>query len=339
MATAGRTGDTSTRLRLRRQRMASLAWLLVPVVLVVGLLTLIDIGGLGQLMTSWKSLVEIAVFVLLFQVLFRLMQGTRGEGILKGMTLVLLGGFLLLLALVQVLELPALRVVLGSVLQYALIALVIIFQPELRRGLMRVGEKRFVRLFIRDNVSVVDEVVEAALRMAKNRIGALIAIEREVGLGTYIEGGVQLDAQVSAELLETIFFPGTPLHDGAVVIREQRIAAAGCFFPLTDDPTVSKHLGSRHRAGKGLSEETDAVTVICSEETGQVSIAVAGELHRNLDKAGLESMLRRLISTPGAEATLRPPGGGEGLLGPADAAEPPPASARPAPEATAEAVR
>jgi diadenylate cyclase len=288
------------RIRLRRQRAASVGWLLLPILLVAALLIVTTSGGFVERVTSsWKPLVEIAAFVLFFQVLFRYMQGTRGEGILKGMTAVLLGGFMVLFYLIDAYELPRLRVVIQNTFQYAVIALVIIFQPELRRGLVRIGEKPLVRFFLRDAGSVVDPVVEAALRMSKNRVGALIAIEREVGLGTFIEGGVRCDAEITASLLETVFFPGTALHDGACIIKDNRLAAAGCFFPLTDDLGISKQLGSRHRAGIGLTEETDAVVVICSEETGAISVGVDGELFRDLDKEKLESLLRKLVSTPG----------------------------------------
>ncbi|RME74944.1 MAG: TIGR00159 family protein, partial [Planctomycetota bacterium] len=270
-----KSSEHTFRTLLRRQRLVSALWLFAPLPVVATAFVLTASGSLGErLAASWKPIVEISIFVLLFQLLFRYLRGTRGEGILKGITAVLLLGFMALFYLADAYELPRLRVVVENMFQYAVIALVIIFQPELRRGLVRIGEKPLVRLFLRDTVSVVDPIVEACTRMAKNRVGALIAIEREVGLGTYIEGGVRTDAEISAPLLETIFFPGTALHDGACIVRENRLAAAGCFFPLTDDPGISKQLGSRHRAGIGVTEETDAVVVIVSEETGQISIAV-----------------------------------------------------------------
>src|SRR6185503_19923210 len=164
-----------------------------------------------------------------------------------------------------------------------------------RRGLVRLGEYPFIKLFIKREVNVLDEIVEAVVRCAKKKVGALIALEREIGLGPYIEGGVKCDAEVRSELIDTIFFPGTALHDGAIIIQDQRIAAAGCLFPLTDNPSISKALGTRHRAAIGLTEESDAVTIVVSEETGQISVGVDGELHRNLDKEALEAMLRRLV--------------------------------------------
>ena len=251
----------------------------------------------GQPTGNWRQAVEILVFFLLFLFVFRFMRGTRGEGILKGVATILLAGFFALLFLAQVLQLQHVEVLLEKILSTSVIALIIIFQPELRRGLVRIGENPLVRLFIKSDVSVISEVVESVVRLAKKKVGALIAVEREVGLRNYIEGGVKIDAEVRSELIDTIFYPGTALHDGAIVIQGQRIAAAGCLFPLTDNPMISKALGTRHRAAIGLTEETDAVTIVVSEETGQISIGVDGELHRNLDKEQLETLLRRLVVT------------------------------------------
>ncbi|MGD2174537.1 MAG: DNA integrity scanning protein DisA nucleotide-binding domain protein, partial [Candidatus Brocadiaceae bacterium] len=132
--------------------------------------------------------------------------------------------------------------------------------------------------------------------LSRDRVGGLIAIEREVGLRGYVEGGVRLDAELSADLIKTIFWPGTPLHDGAIVVRQQRIAAAGCLFPLTDNPQFSRELGTRHRAGIGITEESDAAAVIVSEETGRVSLAVGGTLQRNLDEKSLRRALEELAA-------------------------------------------
>ncbi|HVY62950.1 MAG TPA: diadenylate cyclase CdaA [Planctomycetota bacterium] len=245
---------------------------------------------------------EIAIFFVLFLVIFWFMRGTRGENMLKGMATILLASFFALFYLAQVLSLERVNSLLEKVFSTSVIGLIIIFQPELRRGLVRLGENPFVKLFIRSEVNTIDEVVESVVRLAKKKVGALIAIEREIGLGTYIEGGVKVDAEVRSELIDTIFFPGSALHDGAIVIQDQRIAAAGCLFPLTDNPSISKALGTRHRAAIGLTEETDAVTIVVSEETGQISVGVDGELHRNLDKEALEALLRRLVVTGDATA-------------------------------------
>lgn len=243
----------------------------------------------------WRFFVEIVVFFGLFLVLFRFMQGTRGESMLKGIVTVTLIGFFLLLTVARELELKRLELVLESVFGTTVLVFVIIFQPELRRGLLRLGQNPFVKLFIKSDVNPVEEVIQAALRLSKNKVGALIAFERETGLGTYKEGGVKLDAELSSELLETIFFPGSALHDGAVIIHDQRIAAAGCLFPLTDNPSISKKLGTRHRAAIGVTEESDAVTLVVSEETGRISVGVRGEIHLGLDAEQLEATLRKLI--------------------------------------------
>ncbi|MFC1707871.1 diadenylate cyclase [Planctomycetota bacterium] len=172
-------------------------------------------------------------------------------------------------------------------------------ERDRRSGLLceDLGSIPVVGFFFGTGVNPVEEVVEAALRLAKNKVGALIAFERESGLGAYVEGGVKLDAEVSSELIETVFFPGSALHDGAVIVQEKRIAAAGCLFPLTDNPTISKQLGTRHRAAIGVTEETDAVTLCVSEETGKVSLGVGGELHRNLDADSLSKLLHSLVVT------------------------------------------
>jgi diadenylate cyclase len=143
---------------------------------------------------------------------------------------------------------------------------------------------------------VVEVIVSTVAKLSKNKVGALIALERNTGLRTYIEGGIRLDALVQSEMLETIFYPGTPLHDGAVIVQAGRIAAAGCLFPLTDNPHVAKNLGTRHRSGLGLSEETDAVVIIVSEETGTISLAVNGKLRRPLDREGLLALLHEVTS-------------------------------------------
>jgi diadenylate cyclase len=260
--------------------------------------------GFGSPVQTLRPVLEIFIFFLLFLFIFRFMRGTRGEGILKGIATILLAGFFFLFWLSKRFDLPHVGLLLHEVLSASVIALMIIFQPELRRGLVRIGENSFVRLFIRSDASVISELVDSVVRLSKKKVGALIAIEREIGLRSYIEGGVKIDAEVKSELIDTIFYPGTALHDGAIVIQGQRIAAAGCLFPLTDNPTISKALGTRHRAGIGLTEETDAVTIIVSEETGQISIGVDGELHRNLDKEQLETMLRRLVVTGDASKAV-----------------------------------
>jgi diadenylate cyclase len=176
----------------------------------------------------------------------------------------------------------------------AIPALVVIVQPELRRALVRLGQTRFFgMLFKRQTEGMVDEIVKAVFRMSRRKVGALIALEREVGLQNYIERGTPIDGLVSSQLLSSIFFPGSELHDGAVVIQKERIAAAGCLFPLSDNPNLSPLFGTRHRAGLGLTEETDAIVVIASEETGAVSFAHHGVLERPTNAQELKELLLR----------------------------------------------
>jgi diadenylate cyclase len=176
----------------------------------------------------------------------------------------------------------------------AIPALVVIVQPELRRALVRLGQTRFFGvLFKRQTESMFDEIVKAVFRMSRRKVGSLIALEREVGLQNYIERGTRIDGVVSSQLLSSIFFPGSELHDGAVVIQKERIAAAGCLFPLSDNPNLSPLFGTRHRAGLGLTEETDAIVVIVSEETGAVSFAHRGILERPMNAQELKELLLR----------------------------------------------
>jgi diadenylate cyclase len=172
------------------------------------------------------------------------------------------------------------------------VAFIVIFQPELRRGLAKLGEYTPFGLIVGEE-KIIDEIVKAAFTLSKRNVGALIAIQRHVNLEPFIESGVPIDSVVSAELLTTIFMPHTPLHDGGVIIEGNKIKTAACLFPLTQNPNVSKTLGTRHRAALGLSEETDAVVVVVSEETGWVSLALRGELYRNL---GAEELREKLIA-------------------------------------------
>lgn len=245
-----------------------------------------------SLFDDWRNPVEVVILFFLVFGLLTFLRGTRGEGILKGLGAFLIFSFVGLLGIARVFQFERLEFLLDSIFRTSVIALVVIFQPELRRGLVKIVQIPFSEALPESRV--VEEVSNAAVRLAKLKVGALIALERQTGLKVFTENAVRLDAEVKAELLYIIFFPGSPLHDGAVVIQNGRIAAAGCLFPLTDNPEVSKALGTRHRAGIGLSEETDALVVICSEETGTISLAEGGRLHRDLDKEQLQDLLRKL---------------------------------------------
>ncbi len=240
-----------------------------------------------------EYLIEIFLIYLIIYTFLRFMEGTRGEGILKGIALIIITVPILLHILAEQFKILDRLVVIMNFFGAAVIpAVVIIVQPELRRALVRLGQTRlFGMLLKRQTEGIVDEVVKATFRMSRRKIGALVAIEREVGLRSYAERGTRIDGVVTSQLLSTIFFPGSELHDGAVIIQKERIAAAGCLFPLSDNPTLSSIFGTRHRAGLGLTEETDAIVVIVSEETGAVSFAHHGILERPTNAQELKALL------------------------------------------------
>ena len=242
------------------------------------------------LLSLWKPAVEIGIIFTILYMALRFMQGTRGAGILKGLAMLLVIVFLALYYVSQRFYLERINFLLSKFLEAAVFALIIIFQPELRRGLVRLGQAPLFGRFVRGEIDIITEIEKAITRMAKNRVGALIAIERSVGLGTYADGGVKIDADVRSELLDSIFYPGSSLHDGAVIIQGGRVSAAACLLPLSENPSLG--LGTRHRAGVGLTEETDAVAVIVSEESGKVSIATDGKIERGIDLPKLSRMLR-----------------------------------------------
>ena len=243
-----------------------------------------------SLLSLWKPAVEIGIIFTIIYMALRFMQGTRGAGILKGLAMLLVIVFLALYYVSQRFYLERINFLLARFLEGAVFALIIIFQPELRRGLVRLGQTPLFGRFMKGELDIIDEIEKAVARLSKNRVGALIAIERTVGLGTYVEGGVRIDADVRSELLDSIFYPGSSLHDGAVIVQGSRISAAACLLPLSENPTLG--LGTRHRAGVGLTEETDAIAVIVSEETGRISLAVDGAIMRGLDFPKLSKLLR-----------------------------------------------
>jgi diadenylate cyclase len=234
--------------------------------------------------------VEIGIIFTILYTALRFMQGTRGAGILKGLAMLLVIVFLALYYVSQRFYLERINFLLAKFLEAAIFALIIIFQPELRRGLVRLGQAPLFGRFMRSEYDTITEIERAVTRLSKNRVGALIAIERTVGLASYAEGGVKLDAEVRSELLDSIFYPGSAMHDGAVIVQGGRIRAAGCLLPLSENPNLG--LGTRHRAGVGVTEETDAIAVIVSEESGKVSLAVGGEIQRGIDLPKLSKLLR-----------------------------------------------
>jgi len=213
-------------------------------------------------------------------------KGTRAVQVLKGIIIIVL-----IFLISKELQLETINQILAKLFTISVIAFVIIFQPELRRGLARIGQFGMFS----GQQQALDEIVKATLIMSKKKIGALVAIEREIGLRPYIESGIRMDSHVTSELLNTIFAPNAPLHDGGVIVQGSVIAASGCLLPLTQNPHVSATLGTRHRAAMGLSEETDAVCVVVSEETGDISISVSGRLTRHLDEKEFGRVLNNIF--------------------------------------------
>jgi diadenylate cyclase len=268
-----------------------------------------------------EAVIEILIIYLIIYTFLRFMEGTRGEGILKGIALLILTVPILVTIVAGSFNiLDRLVVIIRFFAAAAIPVLVIIVQPELRRALVRLGQTRIFGMFLKgETEGMVEEIVKAAFRMSRRKIGALIAIEREVGLQNYIERGTLLDAHVSSELLTTIFFPGSDLHDGAVVIQKERVAAAGCLFPLSENPTIGTVLGTRHRAALGISDESDAIVVVVSEETGVVSFAHRGRMERPLNMEQLRTLLLKYYAqleetdaaSDGAEKEPTSVGGGK----------------------------
>ena len=234
----------------------------------------------------WQDAIDILLVAFLVYQLLLMIRNTRAMQMLKGFLVLLVCAFIGIQF-----GLYTLNWLLTTLWAVWLIAFTIIFQPELRRILVQLGRRRMFMGFFKEEVRLYKEITEACRVLARRKIGALIVLERDVNLKTYIDTGTSLDAELSAELLVTIFVTRTPLHDGAVVIRENRVAAAGCILPLTQDPNVSRNYGTRHRAAIGVTEETDAVAVVVSEEKHSISLAVAGKITPAIDSRTLEEML------------------------------------------------
>lgn len=248
-----------------------------------------------------RTVIDILIVALLFYRLFILVRGTRAIQMFIGLVVLVV-----LSAVAQWLQLAALNWLLDSLRTVWVIAFIIIFQPELRKALTQIGQSRLFNRFVGvTEFTYLNEVQNGVERASRKGLGALIVIERNVGLKNYIETGTQIEATVSAELLETIFTPPSPLHDGAVVLRGSQIIAAGCILPISANPDLEKTLGTRHRAAVGLSEETDAIVIVVSEETRQISIAENGRLTRNLQIGELKSRLSSLLKIKPAKAEHR----------------------------------
>lgn len=240
---------------------------------------------------TWNDVLDIVIVALIIYQVLVLLRGTRGAQMALGIIIITVFYYLS-----RRWHLETVQWILTNLLPFFFLAIIIIFQSEIRRGLASIGKNPFWRSLTPMRFSdVYDEIVLSVTALSSQRIGGLIVLEREIGLKTYIESGVALNAQLSYDLLMTIFNPHTPLHDGAVIVQRNKIASAACFLPLTLDPRLSKELGTRHRAAIGITEETDAVAVVVSEETGVISVAEGGQIERALDGEQLKRRLYKLF--------------------------------------------
>ncbi|HEY0428874.1 MAG TPA: diadenylate cyclase CdaA [Pyrinomonadaceae bacterium] len=247
-----------------------------------------------------RNVLDIALVFVIVYVVLKLLRGTRAVPTVVGMVILAL---LYWLAVAQ--DLATLEFVLRSAVLYIGVAIIVLFQSEIRQALIYFGNRLRFPILRRTRgqlgETIYDEIVLAATTLSSEKIGALIVVERDVGLRNLIDAGVQLDARVSYDLLVTIFNPATPLHDGAVIIQRERIAAASCFLPLTKNPSISRELGTRHRAAIGVTEGSDAISIIVSEETGLISFVDGGSLTRYLDPNELRDMLLKAMDLPAVE--------------------------------------
>lgn len=262
---------------------------------------------MSQFLAPWPqvsviSVIDILLVALVIYECLALIRGTRAALMLVGVAALALVFYFSRLG-----ELTALNWLISTLLPYAVFALIVVFAPELRQALARLGRTLTMSRSHSTDSDPYDDVVLAANLFSQNQTGALIVIEREIGLRTYIESGVPLDAHLSYDLLATIFRPSAPLHDGAVIVQKDRIAAAACFLPLSMNPILSTQLGTRHRAGIGVTEETDAIAVIVSEETGAISLAVSGKIERDLTVEQLRDRIGTLLRRYVPPATLPTP--------------------------------
>jgi diadenylate cyclase len=244
----------------------------------------------------WIVLLELLLIGVVVHSVIEFLRGTRGARLIKGTALFLVVAYVIIKLGGE--QLRRVEFLYSRLLVFATFAIVVVFQPELRRALTRLGEARLFRSVGSPMRPTIDAIVRCAAYCSKNQIGALIAIEREVGLGGLSENGTVINGILTPEVLNTIFWPGSMLHDMGVVVRNGKLAAAGVQFPLAEGGELSPELGARHRAALGLSQETDAVVVVVSEETGTISVAQDGRMIRNLTLEGLESLLVELLARP-----------------------------------------
>jgi diadenylate cyclase len=241
----------------------------------------------------WQDLVDVILMSIIIYRLLLLVKGTKAAHMLMGLGVLVFASFLS-----RYFELYTIDWLIQSFWAQIVLAVIILFQPEIRRALAQMGETKFLHtLTSAEELKSLDEIVKATIALANRKIGALITIERDTILKDFVEMGTPLDAKVTKEIILSIFHPTSPIHDGALVIKGNRIVAAGCFLPITMGPDISKSFGTRHRAGLGLSEETDAVVIVVSEETGDISMAMDGKLETHFDMGTLRDVLTDVFTT------------------------------------------
>ena len=252
-----------------------------------------DFSNFFQNLSTIKIITSLLDLLIVWYVLYLLItvfKGTKAIQLLKGIVVIVIGQ-----QISKILNLTATSKLFDIVIQWGVLALIVIFQPEIRRALEQLGRgsflKRYTNTYSRDEEKLIQSVSKAVQYMAKRRIGALIVFEKETGLQDYIEAGIPMNSDISQELLTNVFIPNTPLHDGAMIIQGSKIAVAASYLPLSDSVKISKSLGTRHRAAVGISEVSDAFTVVVSEETGDISVTFDGKLRRDISKDVFEELL------------------------------------------------
>lgn len=248
----------------------------------------------------WQDIFDIVLVTIIFYRILLIIKGTKAEKMLLG-----LGVLVIISFFSKYLELYTLDWIVSSFWGQVVIVVIVIFQPEIRRALARMGETSILQsLTPAEELKSLEEIIRAIISLSNKKIGALIVIERDVSIKDYVEIGVPLDAKISKELLLSIFHPTSPIHDGAVVIKGNRVIAAGCFLPISLEAELSKDFGTRHRAGIGITEETDAVSLVVSEETGAISVGVNGKMESNFDMNTLRGKLTELFTKSKKENNL-----------------------------------
>ena len=248
---------------------------------------------IGFLKFGWLDLIDVVIVAFLFYRLLLLMKGTRSVQIVVGLFLLFFISFLAFWF-----QLEGLKWLITNIATVGILVLVVVFQPELRSALAQIGHNKLFRLFFRyEKEKTLDELVKTAIRLSQLRYGGLMVIGREIGLKNFIETGKPINAEISADLLVTIFTPYTPLHDGAAIIQGDFVVAVACTLPLTQNPLYSQLFGMRHKAAIGITEESDAIVIVVSEETGEISVAFKGVLYKNIDKTALKETLTKMAKS------------------------------------------